>query len=147
MEKALQNARFVVVQDVSNRSDTADYADLLLPAAGWLEKEGTMTNSDRRISYLPKVVDAPGTAKPDAEILWTFAQKMGFHGFNYQSVSEVYDEHCRLTKGTNIDISGLSHDRLKKEGTFQWPVPFDNHQGTPRLFEDCLLYTSDAADE
>lgn len=141
MEKALQNARFVVVQDISNRSDTAAYADLLLPAAGWLEKEGTMTNSDRRISFLPKVVDAPGTAKPDAEILWTFAQKMGFAGFNYQAVSEVYDEHCRLTKGTNIDISGLSHNRLKKEGTFQWPVPYDDHQGTPRLFEDKQFYT------
>ncbi|MEM1122199.1 MAG: FAD-dependent oxidoreductase, partial [Bacteroidota bacterium] len=141
MEKALQNARFVVVQDISNRSDTAAYADLLLPAAGWLEKEGTMTNSDRRISYLPKVLDAPGTAKPDAEIIWTFAQKMGFHGFNYQSVSEVYDEHCRLTKGTNIDISGLSHERLKNEGTFQWPVPFDNHKGTPRLFEDKQFFT------
>lgn len=142
MEKALEHARFVVVQDISNRSDTAAYADLLLPAAGWLEKEGTMTNSDRRISYLPKVVDAPGTAKPDAEILWSFAKKMGFHGFDYQSVAEVYDEHCRLTKGTNIDISGLSHNRLKKEGTFQWPVPYDNHKGTPRLFEDKQFYTN-----
>jgi len=141
MEKALQNARFVVVQDISNRSDTAAYADLVLPAAGWLEKEGTMTNSDRRISYLPKVVDAPGTAKPDAEILWAFAKKMGYHGFNYQSVAEVYDEHCRLTKNTNIDISGLSHKRLKTEGTFQWPVPYDNHPGTPRLFEDKQFYT------
>lgn len=141
MEKALQNARFVVVQDISNHSDTTAYADLVLPAAGWLEKEGTMTNSDRRIGYLPKVVDAPGKAKPDVEILWTFAKKMGFHGFNYRSVDEVYDEHCRLTKGTNIDISGLSHDRLKKEGTFQWPVPFDNHPGTPRLFEDKQFFT------
>ena len=141
MEKALQNARFVVVQDISNRSDTLAYADLVLPAAGWLEKEGTMTNSDRRISYLPKAVEAPGSAKPDAEILWTFAKKMGYHGFNYQSVSEVYDEHCRLTKGTNIDISGLSHQRLKTEGTFQWPVPYDNHKGTARLFEDKQFFT------
>ncbi|MEM6318900.1 MAG: molybdopterin-dependent oxidoreductase [Bacteroidota bacterium] len=142
MDKALKNARFVVVQDISDRSDTAAYADLQLPAAGWLEKAGTMTNSDRRISYLPKVVDAPGQAKPDAEILWTFAQKMGYHGFNYQSVSEVYDEHCRLTKGTNIDISGLNHERLQKEGTFQWPVPYNNHQGTPRLFTDKKFYTT-----
>lgn len=142
MEKALKNARFVIVQDISNRSDTVAYADLLLPAAGWLEKEGTMTNSDRRISYLPKVADAPGIAKPDAEILWTFAKKMNFHGFNYKSVAEVYDEHCRLTKGSNIDISGLSHERLKKEGTFQWPVPYDNHNGTPRLFTDKKFYTT-----
>ena len=141
MEKALQNAKFVVVQDISNRSNTADYADLLLPAAGWLEKEGTMTNSDRRVSFVPKVVDAPGMAKPDAEILWEFAQKMGFEGFQYNSVSEVYDEHALLTKNTNIDVSGLSHERLKKEGTFQWPVPYTDHAGTPRLFEDKQFYT------
>ena len=141
MEKALQNARFVVVQDISNKSDTLSYADLVLPAAGWLEKEAVMTNSDRRISYLPKVVEAPGEAKPDAEILWTFAQKMGFKGFNYKNTSEVYDEHCQLTKGTNIDISGLSYERLQKEGTFQWPVPYTDHAGTKRLFEDKQFYT------
>ncbi|PHN03769.1 nitrate reductase [Flavilitoribacter nigricans] len=141
IEKALEKARFVIVQDISRRSDTAAYADLLLPAAGWLEKDGTMTNSDRRISYLSKVVDPPGEALPDAEILWRFAQKMGFRGFDYQDASEVYDEHCRLTKNTNIDISGLSHKRLQEEGTFQWPVPFDNHPGTPRLFVDKQFYT------
>lgn len=141
IEKALQNARFVVVQDISRRSETADFADLLLPAAGWLEKEGTMTNSDRRITYLSKAVDAPGEALPDAEILWRFARKMGFSGFDYQNVAEVYDEHCRLTKNTNIDISGLSHRRLREEGSFQWPVPYQDHPGTPRLFEDRQFYT------
>lgn len=143
VEKALKNANFVVVQDISHRSETTKFADLILPAAGWLEKEGTMTNSERRISYLPKVIDAPGEALPDAEILWRFAQKMRYSGFNYQNASEVYDEHCLLTKGTEIDISGLSHDRLKKEGSFQWPVPHDTHKGTPRLFTDGRFFTND----
>ncbi|WP_340200645.1 molybdopterin-dependent oxidoreductase [Ascidiimonas sp. W6] len=143
IEKALKKASFVIVQDISHNSETTKYADLLLPAAGWLEKEGTMTNSERRISYLPKVMDAPGEAMPDVEILWRFAQEMGFRGFDYNSTSEVYDEYCLMTKDTNIDISGLSYDRLKKEGSFQWPVPHKTHQGTSRLFEDQQYYTAD----
>ncbi|UII77779.1 molybdopterin-dependent oxidoreductase [Flagellimonas sp. HMM57] len=141
VEAALENASFVVVQDISHRSETTTYADLLLPAAGWLEKEGTMTNSERRISYLPKVIDPPGEALPDAEILWRFGQEMGYPSFEYNSASEVYDEYCLMTKGTNIDISGLSYERLKNEGSFQWPVPHKNHKGTPRLFEDHNYFT------
>lgn len=142
-EKALKNASFVVVQDISHNSETTKFADLLLPAAGWLEKEGTMTNSERRISYLPKVIDPPGEALPDVEILWRFAQKMKYNGFDYKNASEVYDEHCLLTKGTNIDISGLSYHRLQTEGSFQWPVPSIDHKGTPRLFTDLQFYTND----
>ena len=143
VERALKNAAFVVVQDISYRSETTKFADLLLPAAGWLEKEGTMTNSERRISYLPKVIDPPGQALPDVEILWRFAQAMGFKGFDYDNASEVYDEHCLLTKGTHIDISGLSYERLKNEGSFQWPVPDKTHKGTPRLFTDFRFHTND----
>ncbi|WP_027394084.1 nitrate reductase [Aquimarina latercula] len=141
VEKALQKAKFVVVQDISHRSETLEYADLVLPAAGWAEKEGTMTNSERRITYLNKVVDPPGEALPDAEILWKFAQRMGYRGFDYTSVEEVYKEHCQLTKGTNIDITGLNYDRLKNEGSFQWPVPETNHSGTERLFQNKKFYT------
>src|SRR5690606_36527144 len=65
VDVALKNARFVVVQDISSRSDTLPYADLVLPAAGWLEKDGTMTNSDRRITYLEKGIDPPGEALSD----------------------------------------------------------------------------------
>ncbi len=140
-EKALQNAKFVVVQDISHNADTAKFADLLLPAAGWLEKEGTMTNSERRISYLPKGINAPGEALPDIEILIRFAKKMNFSGFNFNSAEEIYKEHCALTKNTNIDISFLNYNRLKIEGTFQWPVPDYNHPGTPRLFTDKKFYT------
>ncbi|TGV00658.1 nitrate reductase [Flavivirga rizhaonensis] len=142
IERAMKKAKFVVVQDISHKSDTVDYADLVLPAAGWLEKEGTMTNSERRISYLPKEIDSPGEARPDVEIFCDFAQRMGFRGFNYSNTSEIYDEYASMTKGTNIDVSFLNYDRLKNEGTFQWPVPEYRHQGTPRLFEDKKFYTS-----
>lgn len=141
IERAMKNAKFVVVQDISHKSDTVAYADLVLPAAGWLEKEGTMTNSERRISYLPKEIDAPGEARPDVEIFCDFAKRMGFRGFNYNSASEIYDEYASMTKGTNIDVSFLNYDRLKNEGTFQWPVPEYRHQGTPRLFGDKKFYT------
>ncbi|MGB2128529.1 MAG: molybdopterin-dependent oxidoreductase [Flavicella sp.] len=141
VERALKKAKFVVVQDISHNSETTEFADLLLPAAGWLEKEGTMTNSERRISYLPKGIEPPGEALADAEILWKFAQKMKFAGFNYKNVSEVYDEHCALTKGTKIDISGLSHKRLIEEGSMQWPVPDSKHKGTTRLYTDLKFDT------
>ncbi|TXE14883.1 nitrate reductase [Algoriphagus aquimarinus] len=141
IEKAMKNAKFVVVQDISHKADTVEYADLVLPAAGWLEKEGTMTNSERRISYLNKGINPPGEARPDVEILCDFARRMGFRGFNFNNTEEIYEEYCAMTKGTNIDISYLNYDRLKNEGTFQWPVPAYRHTGTPRLFEDKKFYT------
>lgn len=142
VEKALSNAKFVVVQDISHNSDTSKFADLLLPAAGWLEKEGTMTNSERRISYLPKGINAPGEALSDVEILTRFAKKMNFNGFNFNTTEDIYKEHCLMTKNTNIDISFLNYNRLKNEGTFQWPVPDYGHPGTPRLFTDKKFFTS-----
>ncbi|MEM6361752.1 MAG: molybdopterin-dependent oxidoreductase [Bacteroidota bacterium] len=141
VDEALSAAKFLVVQDISNRSDTVKYADLVLPAATWLEKEGTMTNSERRISYLRRGVEPPGEALPDADILLRFGKAMGFKGFDHDSLAAVYDEYCRLTKGTKIDISGLSHERLKSQGTIQWPVPSVDHQGTERLFADHKYFT------
>ncbi len=154
-EKALKNARFVVVQDVSNRADTVQFADVVLPAAAWLEKEGTMTNAERRIAYLPKVLDAPGEALPDAEIIWRFAQKMGFNdAFNYTNTSEVYQEYTRITAGTNVDVTGVSYELLKQKRTIQWPYPAEGVEqgagsgergagetGTKRLFTDHKFYT------
>ena len=90
-----------------------------------------MTNSERRISYLPKGINAPGEALPDVEILIRFAKKMNFMGFNFNTTEDIYKEYCLMTKGTNIDISYLNYSRLKNEGTFQWPVPDYGHPGTP----------------
>ncbi len=138
----MKNARFLVVQDISMRSDTLDYADVALPAAGWLEKCGTMTNSERRVSYLPKLVDAPGEALPDTRIWIRFAEKMGWkHAFSYANEEEIFDEHASLTRGTPVDMSGLSHARLESEGPIQWPCPYTEHPGTPRLFEDGVFRT------
>lgn len=141
VEQALQQARFVVVQDISNQADTLQYADLVLPAAGWLEKEGTMTNSERRISYLSPVLPPPGEARPDVDILLDFARRMAFPGFDYHHAGEIYEEHAGLTRGTRIDISGLTYDQLKDKRTIQWPVPVSGHAGTPRLFTDNQFYT------
>lgn len=141
VEEAMKKAKFVVVQEISHKADTLEYADLVLPAAGWMEKEGTMTNSERRISYLPKGLTPPGEARADVEILCDFATRMGFRGFNYTNTEDIYREYCKMTKGTNIDISYLNYDRLKNEGTFQWPVPEYRHTGTPRLFQDNKFFT------
>ncbi len=144
-EAALQKARFVVVQEISNKPETLRYADVVFPAAAWAEKEGTMTNAERRISYLHKITNAPGEALPDAEIICRFAQKMGYHGFNYTSAAEIYAEHCRLTAGTRIDISGLDYATLQAQRSVQWPYPKDaDHQGTARLFTDHQFYTPSA---
>lgn len=141
VERALKKAKFVVVQDISDKSDTVAVADLVLPAAGWLEKEGTMTNSERRISYLPKYLHPPGEARADVEILCDFAQRMGFHGFTFHNTAEIYEEYTQMTRGSHMDISQLNYDRLKNEGTFQWPVSQYRDQGTERLFQDKQFYT------
>jgi len=141
-EAALKKAKFVVVQEVSNKPETLAYADVILPAAAWAEKEGTMTNSERRISYLNKVVDAPGEALPDAEIICRFARKMGFKGFDYKTPADIYAEHVRLTAKTNIDIGGLSHEVIKEQRSVQWPYKKKTKLGgTPRLFADKDFYT------
>ncbi|MEO5911200.1 MAG: molybdopterin-dependent oxidoreductase, partial [Pelobium sp.] len=141
-EAALKKAKFVVVQEISNKSECLAYADVILPAAAWAEKEGTMTNSERRISYLPKIVDAPGIALPDAEIICRFAQKMGFIGFDYQNQEEIFLEHGRLTANTNIDINGLTYAILKQKRTIQWPYHKKEGIGTKRLFIDHQFYTA-----
>ena len=141
-EEALKKAKFVVVQEVTNRSESLAFADVILPAAAWAEKEGTMTNSERRISYLNKIIDAPGEALPDAEIICRFAQKMGYKGFDFENAAAIYAEHAKLTEKTNIDISGLNYEILKARKTVQWPYKKKSPlHGTPRLFTDKKFYT------
>jgi len=141
-EEALKKAKFVVVQEISNKPETLAYADVILPAAAWAEKEGTMTNSERRISYLNKLIDPPGEALPDAEIICRFARKMGYKGFDFENPAAIYAEHVKLTAKTNIDISGLSYAVLKEQKTVQWPYKKKSPaKGTPRLFTDHIFYT------
>lgn len=141
-EEGLKKAKFVVVQEVSSKPETLKYADVVLPAAAWIEKEGTMTNAERRISYLSKVIDAPGEALADAAIICRFAQKMGYPGFDYKNVGEIYAEHAALTAGTNIDVSALNFDILKEKRSVQWPYTKEiNGYGTKRLFTDKKFHT------
>jgi ferredoxin-nitrate reductase len=141
-EEGLKKAKFVVVQDVTSKLETLKYADVVLPAAAWTEKEGTMTNAERRISYLSKVMDGPGEVLADAEIICRFAQKMGYKGFDYSNFGEIFAEHAALTKGTSIDISALTYELLKEKRSVQWPYTKEiNHFGTPRLFTDKQFHT------
>jgi ferredoxin-nitrate reductase len=127
-EAALKKAKFVVVQEISHKPETLAYADLVLPAAGWTEKDGTMTNSERRISYLHKIIDPPGEALPDGEIICRLARKMGYPGFDFSDSAAIYSEYARLTAGTSIDISSLSHEVLRAERSVQWAYPFAGHR-------------------
>jgi len=142
VEQALKKAKFVVVQEISDKPETLAFADVILPAAAWAEKEGTMTNSERRISYLNKIVEPPGEALPDSEIICRFAQKMGYKGFDFENAAAIYAEHAKLTSKTNIDINGLSHDIIKELGSVQWPYKKKGKVvGTPRLFTEKSFYT------
>src|SRR5690606_1287412 len=111
-----------VVQEISDKPQTLKYADVILPAAAWAEKEGPMTNSERRISHVRKFVDPPGEALPDADILCRFAQKMGYPGCVYSSAEDIYKEHVRSTVGTNISIDGLDYSVMDRMRTVRWPV-------------------------
>ncbi|MBI2207527.1 MAG: nitrate reductase [Candidatus Rokubacteria bacterium] len=145
VEKALRQADVVIVQDAYHPTETTRFADVLLPAAQWPEKDGVMTSSERRLTYLPKLVDPPGEAWPDTRIFTRFAHEMGWKAsFPYETTAEIFDEFATLTAGTPCDYSGVTHARLRAEGTLQWPVPAPDHPGTPRLYTDRRFHTTDA---
>jgi anaerobic selenocysteine-containing dehydrogenase len=143
-EKALRQAELVIVQDAYHPTETTRFADVLLPAAQWPEKDGVMTSSERRMTYLPKLVEPPGEALPDAVIVTRVARELGFKdAFTYESAAEIFDEFAALTAGTVCDCSGVSHERLRTGGPLQWPVPGPTHPGTPRLYTDARFPTED----
>ena len=144
IEKALRHAELVVVQDAYHPTATSRFAHVLLPAAQWSEKEGVMTNSERRITYMPQLAEPPGEALADWKIISLFAHALGFgDAFAYQSSAEIFAEFAALTGGTRCDLSGASYDRLKIEGPLQWPCPRFRHAGTARLYEDSRFPTAD----
>jgi assimilatory nitrate reductase catalytic subunit len=138
---ALTNAEFVVVQDAWGDTETAAFADLLLPAATWGEKDGTVTNSERRISRVRAAIAPPGEARADWRIARDFgrklAAKVGAGGtalFDFLSEEEVYADYVRTTVGRDLDIGGLSHEALDRLGPTQWPCR--ENTGTERLYTD-----------
>jgi ferredoxin-nitrate reductase len=144
VEKALRQADLVIVQDAYHPTETTRFADILLPAAQWPEKAGVMTSSERRLTYMPKLVEPPGEALPDAEILTRFAHEMGWkEAFSHASASEIFDEFAALTAGKICDYSGVTHARLRRDGPLQWPVPTTDHAGTARLYTDRRFPTAD----
>jgi ferredoxin-nitrate reductase len=143
VEKSLRQAELVIVQDAYHPTDTTRFADVLLPAAQWPEKEGVMTNSERTLTYLPRLADPPGEALPDWQILAQCARELGFAAaFPYTCAEEVFEELKQLTVGRPSDIGGVSYARLK-QGPIQWPCPAPDHPGTLRLYTDRRFATPD----
>ena len=118
VRKALERAEFVVVQEAFRDAETCDYADVLLPAATWGEKEGTVTNSERRISRVRAAVPPPGEARPDWQIAVDFARRLGCPAgeklFPYaRHPKQIFNEHRESTRGRDLDITGLSYARAR----------------------------------
>ena len=145
VKRALQSCEFVVVSDCIEGTDTTALAHVLLPAQGWSEKDGTVTNSERRISRQRALFKPAGSAKPDWWIITQVARRMGFEqAFHYQSPVEIFREHARLSgfenNGTRdfdisafADMSPQNYDQLQPT---QWPVNQAYPQGRARLFDD-----------
>ena len=142
---ALEKCDFVVVSDCTARTDTTALAHVLLPAAAWGEKDGTVTNSERRISRQRAFAALPGETQPDWWIISQVARRMGFgDAFSHHSPAEIFDEHARLsafenggTRGFDIGgLAGLTSEEYERLEPIQWPIPYRGHPGTQRLFED-----------
>lgn len=127
-KKAFENLDFLVVQDIF-MTETAEAADVVLPAASFAEKEGTFTNTERRVQMIKKVVPPPGEAKEDSWIITRLSAGMGYD-MKYKGMDEVLDEIGRVWPA----LAGLSYARIGKRG-IQWPCPTPDHPGTPYLFK------------
>ncbi len=152
VREALQRCELVVVSDCVLHTDTNACAHVLLPAAGWGEKDGTVTNSDRHISRQRAFLPLPGEARPDWWIISEVAKRMGYAtGFEYSSPHEIFDEHARLSAAGNADtrafdiggLSGLDRDAYDALAPVQWPLPTRGHAGTARLMTDGRFYHAD----
>ncbi|WP_047541072.1 nitrate reductase [Methylotenera versatilis] len=150
---ALGNAELVVVQDAYNNTDTCAYADVLLPASTWGEKEGTVTNSERRITRVNPAVPPPAEAKHDWAIMVDFAQRLEkrllkndakqSHLFAFNTTEDIFNEHRESTRGRDLDITGLSYGLLTENGPQQWPFKTGESQGVARLYADGVFQKPD----
>lgn len=149
---ALSQAELVVVQDAFHDTDTTAFADVLLPATTWGEKEGSVTNSERRITHVRPAVQAPGQARHDWDIVTDFAQRLGkklaaigisnksaTQLFPYTQPEQIFNEHRETTRGRDLDITGLSYALLDSKGPQQWPFPESATEGKMRLYSDGIF--------
>lgn len=150
--QALAACPLVIVSEVTANTDTTAVADILLPATGWGEKNGTVTNSERRISRQRAFIPPPGEAKPDWWLLAQVAQRLGFgDAFGWQHPAEIFREHAALSGFENnrqraFDISGLaqlSNQQWDRLTPVQWPVNARFPQGCARLFGDRRFFHAD----
>lgn len=156
VRRALQRAEFVVVQEAFATAATCDYGDLLLPATTWGEKDGTVTNSERRISRVRPAIPKPGGTRHDWAIVVDFARRLEAKLrpgqptlFPYAldderaAIEAIWNEHRESTRGRDLDITGLSYGILEQRGPQQWPLPTGAATGKARLYEDGVFPTAD----
>ena len=148
IHQALASCPFVVVQEAFANTETCRYADLLLPAASWGEKEGTVTNSERRITHVRQAVPAPAEARPDWAITSDFARRLEAllrpgqaSLFDFDSPQALFDEYKYLTEHRDLDLCGLSYALLDAQGPQQWPFPRGASAGTARLYANAQFPT------
>lgn len=137
---ALEQLEFLVCQDIFI-NETAEMADVILPATSFAEKDGTFTNSDRRIQRVRKAVEPVGNSRADWDILADLGrrveQRLGIqlsHGFEYSSAGDIWEEMRQVTP----DFWGITYERLEREGGVHWPCPALDHPGTPFLFAEAF---------
>ncbi|HUP30556.1 MAG TPA: molybdopterin-dependent oxidoreductase, partial [Usitatibacter sp.] len=142
VKAGLEAAQLVVLQDAYANTETASFADVVLPATSWGEKEGTVTNSERRISRVRAALPKPFEARHDWEIACDFGRRLGPSSlFPYDSPEAIWNEHREATRGRDLDITGLSYAILDERGPQQWPFPEGATQGKARLYEDGVFAT------
>lgn len=152
VEAALKGCPFVVVSDIFAETDTMRHAHVALPAVGWGEKDGTVTNSERRISRQRPFLVRPGEARPDWWIVSQVARRMGFaDAFGYASPAEIFAEHAALSSFENdgardFDIGAygnIDDAAFEKLQPFQWPRPQQGAPAETRFFGDGQFFTPD----
>jgi assimilatory nitrate reductase catalytic subunit len=148
VKDALRRCELVVVSDCNAHTDTTALAHVLLPAAAWGEKDGTVTNSERCISRQRKFLESPGDAKPDWWMFAEVARRLGFGaGFAYESAHDIFVEHAALSAHANAGrrafdigaLAALTAEQYDALAPVRWPVPVAAHD-PPRLFADGRFY-------
>lgn len=126
---------FLVVADAIHPTETTQFADVLLPAALWVEKEGVFSQSERRYQLVPKLVDPPGEARSDLEILVDLAKRLGLGTLiAARTPREVWEEWRKMSAHSKYDFSGITYERLKEKRGLRWPCPSQDHPGTCRRY-------------